>query len=1207
MKKAISVLLILATLLGCCSLMLSCKKDKDDPEATVTPDGTIQNESNVLLDFNDAAKVTENGLTVSQQVTEGATQSAKWTLQKTSAASRNITLNLTQTDLSAYKEITFWMYNDSTESVKFNFYFVLEDGTEHRAQAKLYAQHTNKPLVSAATSTVNSLTAAPGWHLYSIPFSETEQINKKSYDYVAPENEKDEGTITVKFDTSKIKSIRFDASQSQINTSTIGLHLTSICANTVKSGTLRGFAIPKIANAVCFYENSNAYLKDQFRYLLDADEKVAVNGDTVTSWVPIEILAKHRGANITANADGIITFNYNNTTYTFKVGDTVSFVGNERGFSAGVDRTALVTQIGKYVAVPMEVAAQALGYKLFYDQVGLIIFADEDLTSFYLDPLDPAYRESETNGLPAIYNIVQVIIFSTSTGEEIINDMNAIHGEDGHTKLMMTQDMFDYLKGLVKTDPTYRAWFERFESYNAKGTANYKSALPFFELSDGYRLLSMSRDVMGTLLTYSFLYKMTDNEDYAEKVKKTVMATTRFVDKELTNAHSWHPEHFLDTGELMYGVGIAYDWCYDYLAKDKKDLQTIEQGVWQLGYGAAMGFGELFDWWKNKENMNKWNADSVADGGVAWNKYNLPKCIYYVKTEGDYGCAQYNFDTYRWTNNWGAVCNGGMCVMALAFANVNTEFRAASQYILDCVMFNFPCTLYEGYAPDGGYPEGPGYWSYGTQYSILLISSLTTATGSDQGFTKAPGFRESFYFINATASTALGTWNYHDAGVGRTDGSRFFWFADQCGDKNIGTVRYNQLIEGKSGPSYWDLMYYRPENLISTVTLDLDYCYYGIGVVTFRSEWTDSALFCGLHGGANAASHGQLDIGNFILEYGGTRFFQDLGSDEYNLTGYSSNGGVTYFSTPYRYWYYRNKAEGHNTLVINPVRVDINNTSTKPSLDAGQKTNYDSLYCAESDILRFESGKTSALAVVDLGCAYRDAPNNYYVCPDHSNKVVYDALCECSSCKTSLLNGKQIRYHYFYSENKGEEGTLLYGCDACTACRKLDTKTGKYTYKIAQKPKCSSCSTTLTEPIANGIRGMLVSENRTTVVVQDEMYFATPSKVMWMGHVVKDAIIEISEDKKSALIKCDGKTLLVQIVTPEGSNVDWKFETQAADYLPETGLVMTPGEYNRDGLQKLVAIADNVTELKLAVVCKLLSAGPHNYTWTDIEDWTTDR
>ena len=709
--------------------------------------------------------------------------------------------------------------------------------------------------------------------------------------------------------------------------------------------------------------------------------------------------------------------------------------------------------------------------------------------------------------------------------------MDELHPDDGHTRLILNQSDFDRLRELVETDPIYSAWFKKYEARYAKGTSNFNSSNPVFELTDGYRLLSVSRDVMDTLTNYAFLYKMTDNEDYAKKVQKTLVATMKFRDP-VTKCRSWHPEHFLDTGELMYGVAIGYDWCYDYIKQDEKDLKTIEDGIWELGYGAAMGTGELYQWWANPDNMAAYNAEQLKANKPVFNSNSLGNTsipynvndtlsIDAIKENEDTPEIEarearkynkFNFDRYNWTNNWNAVCNGGMMAMCFAFANVNEEFREASEYLLDCIMFSFQGGLEESYATDGGYPEGPGYWGYGTSYSIFGMSSMKGATGTMYGFENAPGFRESFYYINAVGTGALGTWNYHDAGVGSTSSEYFFWFASQTGDGGIGALRYNSINDAKSTPSLWDLMWYNPANIADSVDLKLDYAYYGIDTVTFRSDWTDDALFCGLHGGYNKAPHGNLDIGNFIVEFGGTRFFSDLGSDEYNLAGYNGNK-VTYFTSPYRYWYYRERAEGQNTLVIDPTRVVTSITQVN-----AQGKNFDQYLEANSQLLKFSSGETSAFAVVDMGCAYIEADN-----------------------------------------------------------RK-----------------------------SQGIRGMMVTDNRSTVIIQDEMKLSGSHTVLWMGHVVVGASITVSDDKQNALISYEGKTLLCSIVLPEGYETEWKFEIRSADYLPETGLVMTPGEYNRDGYQKLVAVAKNCSEIKLAVVCRLLSDGPHSYTWTDINDWVTD-
>ncbi len=79
-----------------------------------------------------------------------------------------------------------------------------------------------------------------------------------------------------------------------------------------------------------------------------------------------------------------------------------------------------------------------------------------------------------------------------------------------------------------------------------------------------------------------------------------------------------------------------------------------------------------------------------------------------------------------------------------------------------------------------------------------------------------------------------------------------------------------------------------------------------------RDRWDDpAAWFVGLKAGSNAANHSHLDVGSFVLEAKGVRWAVDLGPDDYDLPGYFEETG--------RRWdYYRLRAEGHNTLVIDP-------------------------------------------------------------------------------------------------------------------------------------------------------------------------------------------------------------------------------------------------------------------------------------------------
>jgi hypothetical protein len=124
----------------------------------------------------------------------------------------------------------------------------------------------------------------------------------------------------------------------------------------------------------------------------------------------------------------------------------------------------------------------------------------------------------------------------------------------------------------------------------------------------------------------------------------------------------------------------------------------------------------------------------------------------------------------------------------------------------------------------------------------------------------------------------------------------------------------------------------------------LDRHFEGVSAVFLRSAWNDPlATFVGFKGGNNRVNHGQLDLGSFVLDSQGERWFVDLGPDNYNLPGYFGTG---------RWKFYRNRAEGHNTLAINP------------DADPDQSPQ------AQSPIVTFRSELDRALAINDLTAAY---------------------------------------------------------------------------------------------------------------------------------------------------------------------------------------------------------------------------------------------
>src|SRR5690606_20271849 len=101
-------------------------------------------------------------------------------------------------------------------------------------------------------------------------------------------------------------------------------------------------------------------------------------------------------------------------------------------------------------------------------------------------------------------------------------------------------------------------------------------------------------------------------------------------------------------------------------------------------------------------------------------------------------------------NNWNQVCWAGITMGALALYE---HERDLAQSFLTDAKVKIANGL-KAYAPDGVYPEGPTYWSYGTSFQMLLIASVQSALGTDWGMLKSPGLGDSVQFVvHATGPT----------------------------------------------------------------------------------------------------------------------------------------------------------------------------------------------------------------------------------------------------------------------------------------------------------------------------------------------------------------------------------------------------------------------------------------------------------------------
>jgi hypothetical protein len=300
-----------------------------------------------------------------------------------------------------------------------------------------------------------------------------------------------------------------------------------------------------------------------------------------------------------------------------------------------------------------------------------------------------------------------------------------------------------------------------------------------------------------------------------------------------------------------------------------------------------------------------------------------------------------------WTrarHNWNQVCNGGIGMGALALGDVEPEI---SGEILHAALESIQLAMAE-FAPDGAWKEGPGYWNYATSYNVSFLAALDSALGTDFGLSKMTGFRETGLFPIYLTGPLGRTFNYADGGDRTIRAPQLFWLAR----------KFNQPIfawaeRQVAAPSPLDLLWFDGEGSgPKSSGLAPGKYFRGAEVITLRSDWENSkALFVGFKAGDNKANHSHLDLGSFVFDAMGARWAVDLGSDDYNLPGYF--GGQ-------RWNYYRLRAEGQNTLVINP--------GAGPDQESG----------AAARIIRFESAPERAFGIADLSQAYRQNARKFW-------------------------------------------------------------------------------------------------------------------------------------------------------------------------------------------------------------------------------------
>jgi len=435
------------------------------------------------------------------------------------------------------------------------------------------------------------------------------------------------------------------------------------------------------------------------------------------------------------------------------------------------------------------------------------------------------------------------------------------------------------------------------------------SEAPIERIQVGRRLLAKSREALRRMLMFSYAYRMTGDQKYLQRAEKELLAISKFSD--------WNPSHFLDVAEMTMAVAIGYDWLHDQLPTESKAI--IKAAILKKGLEPSLN-----------------------------TKYNS-----WLKAE----------------HNWNQVCNAGMTFGAMA---IYEDEPVLARQIINRAIGSIVLPM-KDFGPDGVYPEGYGYWGYGTSFNVLFISAIEKLFGKDFGLNEMPGFLKTAAFMENMTGPSGKPYNYSDAGSNGGLHPAMFWLAGKVNDPSLLWVERSylknlspeQLVKDRL---FTTIMLWSGGMQMDKIPAPTKNIWVGHGknpVAMMRTSWTDSnAIYVAMKGGSVSVNHAHMDIGSFIMEANGVRWAMDFGMQEYESL---ESKGIQLFGRTQdaqRWTVFRYTNLVHNTLAVNNQHQDV--TGFAPISSSGNNPSFMNVVTDLSEVYKRELVKSNrGIAIVD--------------------------------------------------------------------------------------------------------------------------------------------------------------------------------------------------------------------------------------------------
>ncbi len=597
-----------------------------------------------------------------------------------------------------------------------------------------------------------------------------------------------------------------------------------------------------------------------------------------------------------------------------------------------------------------------------------------------------------------------------------------------HPRLMV--ENFDMIAAKIDKNAYVKAMFEKL-----KQDCEQMAADPNYYMKGNDIIKAQNR-----IFKYCLVYKMTQTAVYKTEAFKNIHNMHRIFHEVIPTAVT----PILSVGMMGEALAVAYDWLYDAWNEEEKKLliHILKEHVVEhmlLDIAAS-------------------EAGDDTRGDILWVK--------------DYNNVQH------------IACAGGI----LASLAIGEVYPGICETLMDKLIHKvFNIDLYR---PNGVYPEGQ-YWNYSIYNIVLAFSAMEAALGTDFGFSDKPGMANTGYFNIVSTGPADGNqMKFADANpmvdrrvhnnpamhwMGKRYGRpEYIWWEKYVTDRGE-EFRFPDRVMSiiwyeKEFDTYGDNMPKLP--LLNVLEGDRNMLEKDIeafaSVITIRDKWFDkNSAWVGLKAGGNPTHHGQLDVGNIMVAMQDIDILTELGWENYNKKGQFEgiNEETPWHASSPRWLYYRNRGEGHNTLVINPgSRIDQNIPAFAPVLNSGDSEAYG---FAIIDMTELYNGVTQVLRGIKLL-----HNKNQVIIQDEIKGLTENDICWFAHTrgKVELLDSVTAKLSFGKKE--------IYAM--------VTTSSGKGTWSIREAKRFSNSPIPLEEDSSNeGIVKLCVNviENNETIMV----------------------------------------------------------------------------------------------------------------------------